>query len=44
MFLDDGHTGWAVGLGGTVLHVGDAGNTWTAQESVTEDIYDVFLI
>ncbi len=37
--------GWAVGDGGAIIHTGDGGNTWTLQNSGTENnIMSVFFL
>jgi hypothetical protein len=41
----DNHTGWAVGLAGTVLHTRDGGNIWVSQDSQTaKDLMAVYFI
>ena len=40
----NGDEGYAVGLGGTILHTVDGGNIWIIQESnTTNDLYDICL-
>ncbi len=34
-FQDDGRSGWAVGVGGAIVHTADAGGAWSFQSSPT---------